>query len=163
MHVMKTMPVLCRHCVWLSTTVVLVVCIAPVQIDENVPESSKTFTDFQKAMFELCKKVAKKNQDMAIHAGQDTSSLMEDCKEMAAAYCALTDETRGAIGASESSEVSIRRLRCLDLDIIVPKTGFEVCVCVCVCVHACACLCRHFLAHMYAIYMYSCFVRFLHV
>ena len=93
--------------------VVLEVCICLLQIDENVPESSRSFTDFQEAMFELCKKVAKKSQDIAIHAGQDASCLMEDCKEMAAAYCALTDETRGAIGASESSDVSMSRLCCL--------------------------------------------------
>ena len=56
-------------------------------------------------MFELCKLVAKKSQDISIHAGQDPSALTTDSKELSDAYCLLADETRGAIGATETDEV----------------------------------------------------------
>ena len=58
-------------------------------------------------MFDLCKLVAKKSQEIAVHASQDPSVLTIDAKELSDAYCQLADETRGAIGATETPEVCI--------------------------------------------------------
>jgi talin len=80
---------------------------ATAKVDEIAPESSRNFTDYQEAMFDLCKLVAKKSQDIAIHTGQDPSALTADARELTDAYSLLLDETRGAIGATETDEVAI--------------------------------------------------------
>ena len=82
---------------------------AILRLQEHAPQSDKTFTDFQGAMFDLCKKVSKSTQDLVTHAGQNPSILTEDARYLTNCYSKLVDEAQGAISEiTENQEVAVR-------------------------------------------------------